>query len=156
MKEVTVGIHSYRIGELDAFDQFHVQRRLTPVMLAIGGSFIDLARKDEPAPAEDQAPAPQPAAEPKFDPEDARGMLDFMAPAMEVVARMSDEDTNYILMKCLKVVHRREGDRWASLLNANGKLQYQDLKMHDMVRLTVEVVKENLGDFFSLLPGGKL
>lgn len=110
--------HVYRIGRMDALTQFHVARRLGPVIASLAEGGADFS------------------------------ILDVMAGATQVIAKMSDEDVNYIINRCLLVVARVvEGSRPAPVMRGN-QFMFNDITMPQMVRLAVEVIKENLGPFF--------
>jgi len=123
--------NTYRIGNLDAMRQFHVARRLGPLLASLGVSITSAAEMGRSL-ANDET-----------------NMLSMMAPIMDIVAKMPDDDVEYIINTCLSVVHRKHKQDWAPVL-AGTRLVYQDIGMTEMVRLTVEVVKECLGGFFSL------
>ena len=132
--EFEVAGHKYRAGRLDAMTQFHVTRRLGPALVVAGVTF-------------------------KMMQEGMRTTLeDWVAvagPIMEVVSKMSDTDVDYIIFRCLAVVQRRDGDRWAPVLTQDrDALMYQDLDMAEMLRLTVEVLRGNLANFAKGLSAG--
>ena len=134
MKEVEVFDHTYRIGRLDAMKQLHVQRRLAPILAGLGASAFKLFN----------------AGKEQVDQSEA---LTAFAPVLEALAAMKDDEVEYVIYTCLAVVERKDGDRWVKLLTGR-QFQYQDLTMQAMMRLTTEVVEENLGGFFGQLLGG--
>lgn len=129
--EIEVAGQTYRIGKLNAIQQFHVSRRLGPVMAAVGISLQSLSA----------------------------GMLadlsDFSAiigPATEVMSKMTDEETNYIIFTCLGCVGRQEEARWAPVVQGSN-FMYQDIDMPVMIRLVVAVLQDNIGNFLQGLSG---
>ena len=137
MTEIEVGGQLYRIGKLDAFKQFHVARRLAPIQLAMGLSAGEMMAKGAEA--------------------NETAMLGaIMGPIAEIVAKMPEDDVNYILRTCLAVCTRSQGEnKWARVM-VDANLMFADIDMTHMMRLTIEVVKENLGGFFGMLPGAPL
>ncbi|KAA6459626.1 hypothetical protein DYQ86_16030 [Acidobacteria bacterium AB60] len=120
----------YRIGKLDPIKQLHVARRLAPLLAeAVKAASV----------AEDES------------------ML--AGPIAAAFAEMSDEDVEYVTTKCLGVVHRVQGENAFKVMNSSGGFQYPDMGLTTILQLVVEVVKENLGDFFStgqsILSGAK-
>lgn len=107
----------YRSGKLDAFKQFHVARRLAPLLGGIaqggGGDFSA-----------------------------------FLQPMAEAIAHMPDADCDYILNTCLAVVQRQQGNAWASIMKGK-EFMFDDIDMGSMIQITVQVIQENLGGFFS-------
>lgn len=130
--DITINGHNYRIGKLDALKQFHITRRLAPALASVGLGIAQLQQAGQQVIGE--------------------GMEAFMpvlGPVSEVVAKMSDEDTNYILFTCLAVVTReQDGGRFARVVS-DRQLMFEDIDMVLMLRLTVEVVRLNLQGFFS-------
>jgi hypothetical protein len=120
---VEINGQSYRIGRLDAKKQFHVARRLAPLLAGLGG-----ALKPE-----------------------AKGFAELVSPIAEALAKMSDEDTDYVLDTCLMVVQRQQGEGWQNVMVKGGGLMFQDIDLPTMLRLAVAVIQQNLGSFF---PGG--
>jgi len=126
--EIEAGGHTYRVGKLDAMRQFHVTRRLLPILTTLGltadklkGVAADVAKDD--------------------------ALLLVAGPVADIIAKMPNEDVDYVIQTCLSVVRRKDGERWAPVL-AGVHFQYQDITMPTMVKLTIEVVRENMGGFF--------
>lgn len=131
MTEIEVNGVNFRIGRLDAFTQFHIARRLAPIQLAMGVSAAELAQK---ATADESTIA---AA--------------IMGPIADIMSKMPQDDVDYILKSSLAVVSRKQGESWARVL-VNGGLMFDDIRMKEMVRLTIAVIKENMDGFFGGLP----
>lgn len=130
MPEIIIGENEYRTGKLDAFRQFHVARRLAPLLAGLGDAATHL-------PSEDSA-------------ERATATLTaVIGPLAKVLASMSDEDCDYVLNECLSVCSRKQGDRFVPIkMRGSSMLQFQDITLQEMMRLAVAVVQENLGSFF--------
>lgn len=127
MHQVEINGAQYRIGKMNARQQFHVMRRLAPIMASLG-----------------------PLAAGGLDDAGA------LAPMAAVVAGLSDEDVDYVLDACLLVCQRQQGDGWAAIRVPNGKTtlsMFADIDMAAELRLAAEAIKENLGDFFAPLLG---
>lgn len=125
----------YRIGNLDAFSSFHVARKLAPVITSMGSSvFAALKAKDA---GEDVA---------------LDDIMLLAGPVAEVVSKMSNADVDFVIKTCLSVVRRRSGDSYAPMMSAQGVLMFQDLRMPEMLRVTIEVIRTSLGDFFVMAP----
>lgn len=125
MSEITIAKMNYRIGKLDALQQFHVARRLAPILATMGITLHQLSSGAGMS-LEDFMPA--------------------LGPVSEIMSQMSDADTNYIIFSCLAVTQREQSGKWAPVVNGQS-LMFQDLDLPAMMRLVVEVLKENLGDF---------
>lgn len=131
--ELTVAGHKYQIGALNAMQQFHVSRRIAPLLATMGISFASVLKGRSLSVEE---------------------ILPSLAPVSQVLSSMSDEQTDYIFATCLSVVKRAElsgsKEMWAPV--ASGALmQYQDIDMLAMIRLVIAVLQVNLEDFFKEL-----
>src|SRR5438045_2587326 len=121
----------YRISRLGAMQQFHVARRLAPLLTAFG----DIAAAKKVA---------------------TDNMLQAIKPIASVLSTMSDEDVEYIIQTCLSVCERKQEINaanfvWANVQERTSKtICFQDIDMSIMVELTVAVIQENLGSFFPI------
>lgn len=128
--------HIYNIGKLDALKQFHVSRRIAPVLASMGITLTALRQGSA-----------------KFTPEDFAVSL---APVAEVMSNMNDDTVEYVIATCLAVVQRKQGDvagkaSWAPVATG-AQVMFADIDMLVMLRLIVAVLQENLADFLSELP----
>ena len=125
----------YSIGRMDALTQFHVARRLAPVVATLGKSIAELTTAEGQQSQE-------------------AWITEVFGPVMDIVAKMGDDESNYIIHTCLNVVSRKqEGGKFAPV-QRNKQMMFNDIEMPVMFRLVVEVIKENLGGFFVEAVGG--
>lgn len=134
----------YRAAKMDAFSQFHVARKLAPVFTAMGG-LSDLAVMARVGGGE--------KAEEAF----TAGAASLVSRLASVIAELSDEDTEAVLIRCLSVVSRvtetSAGAATSPVWNASAKrFQYADIGMAEMVQIAVHVIQDSLADFTSALP----
>lgn len=120
--ETQINGNTYRIGKLDARTQFHVARRLAPLLAGIGKTLNQPKNKDD--------------------------LFSTFGPLADALSSMSDEDTDYVLDKCLSVVHRAQGNQFAPVMTTNGRMMFDDIDLPSMMQLAVTVVRENIGGFF--------
>jgi hypothetical protein len=145
LTQFVVGDHVYQSDKIGAIDQFNISRRLTPVVLGVA-PLINLGSTPEEIAASIGS--------------DLTKYVGLMAPTLEALSKMSDEDVQYVLSKTLSKVQRGVKDpvtgavvAWSPLWGSGG-LQYEDLSMPDMVRIVWNVLSEQLGGFFSESPSG--
>lgn len=125
MSEIKIGDHLYRIGRLDARKQFHVARRLAPVLAGLSGG----AEKS------------------------GGGLMKQLMPIADALSKMADEDVDYVLDTCLSVCQRaQQGGQYAPVTAHNGGLMFQDIDMAQMIQLTVAVIQGNMAGFFGAAP----
>lgn len=130
--EVEFGGNKYQIGRLDAMTQFHVSRRIAPVLPPLIRTYMQLAASDSPLTKN----------------------LDLLAssvqPVMDAISQLKDDDAEYVVGKCMAVVERQHQAGWAKVWSAAHKVSlFDDIDVGTMLELTVRVVVENLGPFIS-------
>jgi hypothetical protein len=139
VQELEIGGVNYRTGKLDAFQQFHVFRKLSPILSGLIESFSRARSSvgDGNGSAEES-----PAANPAF--------WSAVGPVAHAIAEMSQDDSEYILRTCLGTIMRRGtgGGNWARLTTPQGILMFEDLDLGTMLQLAYAVLEDNLGDFF--------
>jgi hypothetical protein len=145
MKTLDIGGNTYEIGKMPTRTQFHVQRRVMPILLALGPSLIGALGSMKSGP--DATTAEKSGSE-------ADIMTAAMAPLVGSLAEMRDDELDYIINACLAVCNRKVGDKWARVLAPDGvTFMFADMTSSEMMQLTVATIQENLGNFFDLLPG---
>jgi hypothetical protein len=98
-EEVEVGGHRYRIGHLDAKKQFHVARRIAPILAGMGKGAT--TKSENP--------------------------MEQIAPIAEALSKMSEEDVDYVLDTCLAVCLRAQASgEYAPVVARAGGLMFQD------------------------------
>ena len=112
--------NTYRAGKMDTFKQFHVSRRLVPILGNVAGAVTGEA-----------------------------GFEDMVQPLMVGIAGMTDADCDFILEACLKVVQRQQGTTWSPIYaGANQALMFDDIDMSVMLQIAGKVIQDNLSGFF--------
>lgn len=137
MAEFEVGGQKYRSGKMPARTQFHVMRRMAPILPAMQASIkVGIAMK-----------AAQDAGEPitaEMKERVATAGLEFIG----AIGTLSDEAANYILDNCLSVVQVQQADytKWSNLRGSGGAMF--DLDMMTELEIVKEVVQDNYAPFF--------
>ncbi|HDR8979500.1 TPA: hypothetical protein QDA90_004309 [Burkholderia vietnamiensis] len=167
--EVQLNGGRYVIGKLSAMQQFHVSRRIAPIippMIPVLMKFYaeleqaDVAREQARANAalaalaEGKGPseaADAPAADKS---RELLSMVDAIAPVLQpfadALAGLKDEDAEYVFGTCLSVVERWQSTSWAKVWNiAHKTAMFDDIGIDVMLPLVVRVVVANLGPFIS-------
>jgi hypothetical protein len=146
MLEFEHGGHKYRANKLSAKRQFHVSRRLAPLLFglmksgALSGSAVPVGLDVQVDATVGDAPNAL-----------SGDVLEALGSAL---ATMSDTDADYVVDSCLAVVVRQQpGGGWAQLMSGE-KLMFEDLDMAGMLTITWQVVQDSLSGFFGTLPQG--
>ncbi|PRH05439.1 hypothetical protein C6T60_14610 [Burkholderia multivorans] len=172
--EVQLNGVRYAIGKLSAMQQFHVSRRIAPIippMIPVLMKFYaeleqaDVARAQERANAAlaalaestegaegAEAPAAAAPAPERDRSRELLSLVDAIAPVLQpfadALAGLKDEDAEYVFGTCLSVVERWQGAGWAKVWNITHKTaMFDDIGIDVMLPLVVRVVVANLGNF---------
>lgn len=136
MEIIPIGGHDYAIGRLNALDQLHVSRKIAPIVPNIMPILTEVAKGDLEkviASIETDENAELAGLEP---------LAKALEPFMEAIAKIPEEDVNYVIYKCLSVVKRN-----GSVVCRGESIMFDDLDMNHLLPLTVAVIRTNLGNF---------
>ena len=130
MVEFELSGNTYRIGKLDAFKQFHVSRKIAPIIPTLIPVFVRLSQDKKLT-------------------EDLGAFSELLGPFAEGLASMSDEDSEYIIAMCLAVVSRKAGgDTWAGVWNKSANsCMFDDMDLGVMIQIVIKVIQDSLGPF---------
>ena len=129
MTEFDVGGQTYRVAKLDAFRQFHVSRRIAPIIPTLVPLFVKLAREGSLT-------------------NDIAGLSELLVPFAEGIANMSDEASEYLIANCLSVAQRKNGTGWAPVWNTNAKAcMFDDMDLGIIMQIVMKVIQDSLGPF---------
>jgi len=119
MHEEIGGIKYFTSGKLDAFTKLKISRKLAPAIPVVEG-LVALKNKDKD-----------------------RTLLTVI-----MLSHVSDADSEFIMKQCLGVVLRVDETGHPAPVFVKDSLMYDDIELADLLKLTLEVIEENLGDFF--------
>jgi len=123
----------YRIARLNAMDQFHVTRRLMPMLAAMGISAAQIKSFGQGQVKADE-------------------LMALVGPAIGTMAAMDNDTATFIINTCLGACERQVGERFAPVMT-NGRFMYEDIDMVVMLQLTFEVCRFNFAGFSRGLSG---
>jgi len=119
----------YRMGKLDAMRQFHLSRRIAPIIPTLIPVFVKLSKEGGLN-------------------QDLGGFAELLGPFADGLATMSDEVGEYIISTCLSVVQRGNGQTWAPVWSAQAKAcMFDDVDLSAIMQIVMKVIQENLGPF---------
>lgn len=147
----------YTIGRLNAVDQFHVSRKIAPIVPKLMPIIAEVAKGDltkaiaaieaneekikkAEVSSEVEKITQEPEAIPDLD--DLTPLADAFSPLMEVFASMPEEDVNFIIYKCLSVVKRG-----GAVVCRNNSIMFDNLGMTELLPLVIATIRINLGNF---------
>ncbi|HGH3561179.1 TPA: phage tail assembly chaperone [Acinetobacter baumannii] len=147
----------YTIGRLNAVDQFHVSRKIAPIVPKLMPIIVEVAKGDltkviaaievneeKVKKAKESGEVEENFQDPEANPDldDLTPLADAFSPLMEVFASMPEEDVNFIIYKCLSVVKRG-----GAVVCRNNTIMFDDLDMTQLLPLVIATIRINLGNF---------
>ena len=144
MTVLEIGGNAYRINSMSAMTQFHVMRKLGPVLPGI-------------VPVLAQAAAALPQADGQEDGgASAMTTVDGVAaiamaarPLLDGLAAMADADAEYVINHCLSAVMRRDsGGRSWNAVSRDGVTMFDDIDLMTSMQIVWAVLRENYTSFF--------
>lgn len=152
MVEFVVDGKAYKAKKLNAFEQLFILKRLGPLL----GIAPDVRKA-----MADGKPRPDIDPQEKLSPDEIGEMLLDMnrdrifmliGPIANIVARLPDDDCKYVFEHCLGVCERKMGPDlgWQVVWNVHAGLpQYEDIDLPVMIEISIHVLRDSIGSFFS-------
>ncbi len=134
-----IGARSFKLNKIDAFKQFHIVRRIGPIL-------ADLlpAMKDAQKIAAGQGSMSESEKLDEF--------AKIAAPLMTGLSKLSDEDANKVLFGLLSSVELQQATgNWARVAT-DSMVMIQDLELPLLLQLAGRAFAYNLSGFFGALP----
>jgi hypothetical protein len=129
---------SYKLNKVDAFKQFHLVRRMGPLLSELFPAMKKAAlvtSKKELTESE------------KYD-----QLADIAGPLLSGFSKLTDKDADFILMGLLSAVEvQQEGAGWARVATDVG-LMFNNLDLPTMLQLAGRALMYNVGNFSRALP----
>lgn len=123
---------TYRIGTLSAFQQFHLQRKIAPLIPPLIPVFMQISKE-------------------KGLSEDITRLPELVQPFADALAAMTDESAEAVLNTCLSALTRKTnvGDRFVPIWLKDRKVFIpEDLQNgYQTIPLVIRVIREVLGPF---------
>ncbi len=131
MTQTEIAGQQYRMNKLSPLSQFHVSRRIAPVLPTLIPIFVKLTKDASVS-------------------KDLIGLAELLTPFMDYLAGLSDEDGEFILNSCLAVVQREHMGNWTLVWNTQSKVcMFEDMDLGVMVMLTLQVMQDSLSKFIN-------
>lgn len=131
MSEIEVKGRKYVTGKLNARQQFHIARRLAPLLSSLAEA---LAGSQAAAAGGDDAL-----------------LASVAGPIGAALAKIPEADCDYVIDTCLAVCKRVQGTAQSPVLGKGG-VMFDDMDLADLTQIAVLTIQENLGGFFAAAP----
>ena len=137
-REFQIGERKFKLNKIDAMKQFHIVRRIAPILQELVPAMGTIAKsKVEDLSEEDKL------AE----------FSKIVGPVMNGLARLSDDDSNFVLYRLLSSVEilQPQFNSWTYIATEAG-IKMQDLELPEILQIAGKAFMYNLSNFFSSLP----
>lgn len=136
--DVLIGDKKFKLNKINALIQFHIIRRIGPLLSELMGVMAQIAKKNVDGMSEDDK---------------LSEFAKIANPIMAGLSKLSDTDSEYVLFRLLASVemHQPQFNMWAKVAADTGILM-QDLEIAVLMQLATKALMFNLKGFFSLLP----
>lgn len=130
MNEFEINGIKYRISKLDAFKQFHVTRKIAPIVPTLIPIFVRISANKNIS-------------------DDIGALSELLGPFADGIANMSDEASEYVIATCLGACQRNTGaNNWAAVWNKQaGQCMFDDMDLGAIMQVVLKVVQDSLGPF---------
>lgn len=129
MIEFEINGLNYRAEKLDAFKQFHLSRKIAPVIPPLIPIFMKLSQEGSLS-------------------QDLSAIADVLEPFATALSEMNDQAAEYVIGTALSVVKRQNGSLWTPVWNSSiNACAFDDMDMGVMLKIVFKVVQDNLGPF---------
>ena len=138
-RNFSVGTQEFQLNKIDTFKQFHIARRIAPILGDMLPAMKDLAASKKGI---DDLPEDQ-----KFD------QLAKMAdPILKGLAKLNDEDANKVLLGLLSSIEvKQQSGNWSKVATES-RIMFEDIDLPTLLNAAGRAFMFNLSGFFDMLP----
>lgn len=129
-RDFKLGSVNFKLNKLDPFKQFHLIRRLTPILSEI----VPIAKKlsGSHSGGEDQ--------------------FESLIPIFNGLGKLSDEDANKVFLGLLSAVEMQQASGGWARVAADNNLMFHDLELPILLQIAGRAFAYNLKGFLAVLP----
>ena len=137
-KDFTINGTEYKVSKIDAMKQFHIVRRISPILAELAPSMSQIARMAK--------------GDAKSEADKFEEFAKILAPIFLGLAKLSDTDANYVLYGLLGAIEKKQPTgNWAKLAQGD-QLMFHDMELPIMLQAAGRAFAFNLSSFFAVLP----
>jgi hypothetical protein len=136
-RDFEIGSRKFKLNKLDAMKQFHIARRVGPILADLLPSMGALKKTVSVADAEGDK---------------LEGLAKALMPIMVGLSKLSDEDSQYVLFGLLASVEvQQSAGNWAKV-STESMLMINDIELPQLLQIAGRAFAYNLGGFTAGLP----
>ena len=122
----------YRVEKLDAKTQFHLSRKIAPLLPKLLPVFVSISQKDKESILSGNI----------------EELCSVLQPFTDSLAEIPDEQASFIYDTCLQNVMRKTGKDYAKVVSGNSSM-FHDIDLDVTIQIVIKVIWYNLGSFIS-------
>ncbi len=140
--EFTVNDLNFKVRKIDPFKQFHIVRRLAPILSELLPSLgkIKATMKGE-----------EPGSENMTEEEKWQQIGEIAQPLLMGLSKLNDADSDKVLYSLLSGVEIQQGPGWAPVSDGS-IMMFQNLELPALLQIAGRSFMFNMAGFFSILP----
>lgn len=131
-KDFEIGGRKFKLGKMNTFKQFHIVRRISPILADMLPAIKDLQIKSGKA-------------------ETFEETAKILAPILTGFSKLSDADSEFVLYGLLSSVEAQINGAWAKVAT-DSMLMIQDMELPTLLQIAGRAFIHNLTGFFAALP----
>ncbi len=130
----TIGSASFKLSKINALKQFHIVRRVAPILSELFPALNKLSKSNGTS-----------------EEEKLEQTAEFLSPVIEGLSKLSDKDSEFVLFQLLASVEmKQEAGNWARI--SNGEVMFFDnLDLPIMLQVAGRAFMYNMTGFFSAI-----
>lgn len=129
-----IGSRKFKLNKIDALKQFHIVRRMGPIMSELGPAMIEVSKDSVNLESMSQNEKLNQAAK-------------FLGPVMNGLSKLSDEDSNKVLFGLLASVEvQQSSGNWAKVAT-DSSIMMQDIELPVLLQAAGRAFMFNLSGF---------
>lgn len=138
-REFEIGTRKFKLNKIDAFKQFHIVRRLGPILGDLITSMQGMSKLKTLDTASETEKLDQ--------------IAKLVSPIMNGLSKLSDEDANKVLLGLCSAVEVQQMPvgNWARV-GSDAGLMMQDLELPVLLQIAGRAFAYNLAGFFAIAP----
>lgn len=138
-RDFELGGKHFKLNKIDAFKQFHIVRRITPLLAELLPAMKNISKVNK-------------NAESMSEEERLDQIAEFIGPIMNGLSKLSDEDSNRVLFGLLSSVEMQQSSGGWARVSTDSMLMIQDLELPVLLQIAGRAFMYNLSGFFQGLP----
>lgn len=137
-QDFEIGGRKFKLRKMNVFKQFHVVRRISPILADLLPAIGDLQKTSS-------------ANSGKSETEKFEETIKVLTPVLTGFSKLSDQDSEFLLYALLASAEVQLNGAWAKV-STDSMLMVQDMELPTLLQIAGHAFMYNLSGFFAVLP----